>query len=617
MVEAFINRIKHIILNHLEDEKFGVSELSLQLGLSRSQTLRKVNAATGKSVSQLIKEIRLAESIKLIRKGEYTASEIAFKVGFSSPSYFNKCFHDYFDITPGDYKTQNETAPFLDEFIQDSFKKKSTKKSNNVTTLILTLLIVASGLIFFLNFFSHIEVSKIKGPSIAVLAFTDLSPNQDKEWFAEGISEELLNLLVKIPELRVVSRTSSFSYKGKNKTIKKIGNELKVSHILEGSVRKFNDKLFIKAQLVNVDDGSLSWSETYERNIDELFQIQQEIAFEVIKKLKIVLLLNEVKISITNSDAYTNYLKAKSLHTLQNNESNSQAEYFINQSIELDSTYAPSWNLLSRIIYDSTINLNLKSKNEGLLLAKKAAHKALEIDTEFAPAYASLSKINLIQWDFKQANENLKKAMKLDHRNSFILYTAALNAEYSGRLNESISLFQQALKMDPFACHYYLDIANVYYFLDRLDDANLNMNKFNCIEDDSAIYHAYLSKILLAQGKKLEALSEAEKETNEFWKLYAKNFAVYALGRNQKADSLLLQFKNKYSKSSPSNLASLHAYRGEQEKAFKWLEVAFNQSDTDLIEVLNYPSFKNLYKDPRWSDFILKMDFPKDHWLVQ
>lgn len=617
MIETFINKIKQIVLNHLEDEKFGVSDLASQIGLSRSQTLRKVKATTGKSVSQFIKEIRLVEGTKLIKEGEFTASEIAYKVGFSSPSYFSKCFHDFYGVTPGEYN--NDINIDIKEFeIIESHKVKTLdKKSKYTYSIIAIILILLIGVFIFQKIIFPDKETKINNPSIAVLAFADLSPKQDHEWFSDGISIELIDMLNKIPELKVISSTSSFSYKGKKKTVKQIGKELNVNHILEGSVQKSNDTLHIKVQLVNAKDGSLTWSESYERNINKFLQVQDEIAYDIIKELKVTLLGSISKIKSTNTDSYMLYIKAKYLYSQHTNKDIIDAEDIIIRSLNIDSTYAPAWNLLSKIIYESTINLNLKSKKEGLKLVNKAAKKALELDANYAPAYASLCKVNLFQWNFNEANKNIKRALELNHRNSFILYTAALHANYSGRLEESINFFLQALKMDPFESRYYLNIGITYYFLNQLDAASINIEKFNATKPNAAIHHAYLSKVLLGQGKKTEALREAEKETNKFWNLYAKNFVVYALGKNQEADSLLTQFINKHSRTSPANIASIYAYRNEINNAFIWLNIAYQKPDPDLIVIINYPAFKNLYNDPRWDKFIHKMELPKDHWLYQ
>jgi len=619
-VDAFIDKIKEIILNHLDDSSFGVKQLASELGLSRSQTLRKVKASTGKSVSKLIKEIRLKEGAKLIQETDLTASEIAYRVGFSSPSYFNKCFHDYFGLTPGDYNSQTEEKEGEEEaFDLDSIdvlpvKKRAIYKAPAfVTITIITALIF----ILFQNFIEQKKEASNNEASIAVLAFTDLSPNKDLEWFSDGISEELQSLLLKIPDLKVISNTSSFSYKGKNKTIEKIGKELNVSHILEGSVRIFDDKLNIKAQLVNVKEGSVTWSESFERDMDEILQVQNEIAFYVVKELKATY-LEEITIpTAKNSKSYTLYLKAKHLYEEHTNESITEAEEVIKQSIALDSTSATSWNLLSKIIFESSINLGLQSKIEGLELAKNAAEKSISLNDEYAPAYASLCKVNLFQWHFKEADKNIQKAISLDHRDPYILYAAGLHAKYSGRLEESISHFLQALKMDPFESRYYLNIGIVYYFLNQLDAAYINIEKFNYNNPDAAMYHAYLSKILLRQGKKEASLMEAQKESNEFWNLYTTNFSEFALGENENTDSLFIEFINKYGASSPANLASLYAFRGEIDNAFVWLDMAYQKPDSELIDILNYPEFKTLYDDPRWDAFITKMDLPTDHWLYR
>jgi tetratricopeptide (TPR) repeat protein len=351
--------------------------------------------------------------------------------------------------------------------------------------------------------------------------------------------------------------------------------------------------------------------------MEDIFKIQDEISGEVIRKLKITLLDDLTQTTIVDPEAYSLYLQAQYFSRHFSDEEMIKAEETVRRSIAIDSTYAPSWFLLSTIIRESTFNLSQLPIKKGMELAKAAARKAIEIDNNFAPAYAILSIFYLTDLDYKSARENISKALILDGGNSFIISSAALNAGYSGRIEEALELYNKSLKLDPLRYSIHLNLGIGYYWLNRLDDAYSSVQKNIFYRPNGAINHAILSKILIAQGKYADAILEAEKETNEFFNLYAKNLALFALEKHIEADSLLIQIIDTYGKTHWSNIAEIYAFRGEIDNAFKWLNIAFEQSDNNLIEVINEPTFNNLHNDPRWQILLTKMKLPKGHWLLK
>lgn len=516
-----------------------------------------------------------------------------------------------FELTPDGFKKTKEVK------LKESITPQTSSRINKVIIALLSLAVI---LLLFNQFWiipnNNTDSINKDGKSIAVLAFTDMSPEQDQEYFSDGISEELLNLLAKIPELRVISRTSSFSYKGKNETLETIGKELNVSHILEGSVRKSGNKLRITAQLIKVADGSHLWSETYDRNMEDIFKIQDEIAEVVIKQLKIKLLGDIKKTKEVDPEAYSLYLQANYFYQQSSDEEIIKAEETVRQSLAIDSTYAPSWNLLSRIIRESAFNLSQLPFKTGLELAIAAAQKAIDIDNKYAPAYAMLSILYLTDLNFESARENITKAMMLDGGNAFVVSSAALNAGYSGRIKEAIEIYHKSIQLDPLRYRLYLNLGIGYYWINRLDDAYDAVQKYMFYSPNAAIHHSVNSKILIGQGKYADAILEAEKETNEFFNLYARNLALFALEKHIEADSLLIQMIETYGKTHWSNIAEIYAFRGEIDNAFKWLNISFEQSDNNLIEAVNEPTFNNLHNDPRWHILLDKMKLPKGHWLL-
>ncbi len=551
---------------------------------------------------------------------------------YSAPPYFLKtiliiiaigfpillAFSWVYDLTPEGIKKTSKTNHTV------SISPKINHRLNRVIIAFLSIAV----LLLLVNQFKdgpiHNEgkaksakINQGNETSIAVLAFSDLSPDHDQEYFSDGISEELLNLLSKIPELKVISRTSSFSYKGKNVTIEQIGEELNVTHILEGSVRKSGNKIRITTQLIDVAEGSHIWSETYDRDMEDIFEIQDEIAEVVTQQLKITLFGDIAKTTEVNPEAYTLYLQANHLYQLHTEEAIRKAEDVIKQSIAIDSAYAPSWNLFSRIINTATANFYQKPYKEGLEFSKTAALKSLELDNTYAPAYAQLAGINSVNRNYAAAEKNINRALALDDGNSLIISKAAEIARNGGRLDKNTEYLLQAIKLNPLEYRYYYNLGIVYIWLGRWDEAYDAIEKYLYFRPEAAVQHAMIAHILVGQGKKQEAWEEVQKEPSEFWNLYTSNVVANSLGNYQVADSLLVEFIDQYSDSNPVMLACLYADRDETENTFIWLEIAYEQKDPDLTEAINYNNFSKYYQDPRWKALITKLGLPKDHWLLK
>ncbi|HET8754064.1 MAG TPA: hypothetical protein VFM59_06855 [Salinimicrobium sp.] len=453
------------------------------------------------------------------------------------------------------------------------------------------------------------NVEEEKEKSIAVLAFADMSPNDDQEYFSDGISEEILNLLAKIPDLKVISRTSSFSFKGKDATTAEIGEALNVSHILEGSVRKSGNSLRITAQLINVADGAHLWSETFDRDMQDIFQIQDEIATEVTKELKATLLGGIIKSKEVDPAAYDLCLRAK--YEDDTAEGTIRAESFLKQSIAIDSTYAPAWGLLSQFQFMSASRFGLRSVSEALELAMNSAQKAIAIDPYYAGGYAFLAFIQNSNWEFEKAVLNAKKALELEPENIVIMMTSA--AVNFASLDKRLELQKKAIALDPLRYSHYYNLGFFLFMDNRLEKAEDASKTYESHYPDNAVIHHLMSRILLAQGKKEAALKEAEKEPDDFWRLYAKNFVVFALGREEEANRLLAEFIENYADAGgTSNIADIYAFRGDVENAFLWLDKALEIKDPTLPEATTYyPSFKVLYTDPRWEELLDKIGLPE------
>ena len=536
---------------------------------------------------------------------------------FGAPDYFLKwslvvlaigfpvwlIFAWIYEITPEGIKKTTDIEP------NQSISQKTATRLNR---LIITALSLAL-MVLLVDRFTRdsAQVVDFGDRSIAVMAFADMSPKKDHEYFSDGISEELLNLLAKIPELKVISRTSSFSYKGKDTKATDIGNELKVSHILEGSIRKAGQTIRVTAQLINTSDGSHVWSHTFDRELDSIFKIQDEIAKEVSKELKLSLLGEELKSQTLDPEAYNLYLQASHLVRQNTKDAYIQAENKVKESIALDSTYSEAWRLLAGIYDTGTYNFSIREYAEGIPLGLHAAHKAIALDPDSGRSYATLASLQELNWDFEESAKNMNKALALLPNDGVIIGTAALMTY--GDIEKSVALIQNAIKVDPLVYGNYFNLGFAYYKLNQLEKAEEAFRNFELYYPNWEIFHYMMAKIRLAQGRNDEALAEIKQEKHEFFSLYGRNFVLFAMDRKAEADILFKEFLEKHGETDPANTADLYAFRGDYDVSFEWLNKAFEARDPVLIEALAYPSFKAMHNDPRWKELINKIGFPKDH----
>ncbi len=508
-----------------------------------------------------------------------------------------------YEFTPEGIKKTIDVEP------ERSISTKTGSRLNKLIITTLTLVII----VLLVDRFTRdaAKVVEYGDNSIAVMAFADMSPKQDHEYFSDGISEELLNLLAKIPELKVISRTSSFSYKGKDTKATEIGNELKVTHILEGSIRKAGNMIRVTAQLINTSDGTHEWSHTYDRKLDSIFIIQDEIAAEVSTELKLSLLGQPVKSHTIDPEAYNLYLKAKHLTKQNTKDAYIEAETKVKESITLDSTYASAWRLLAEIYNTGSYNFSIREPEAGISSGLDAAYKAIELEPDSGYSYATLSSLQEKNWDFEESAKNMNKALELIPNDGIIIGSAALMTY--GDLEKAVDLIKKAIAVDPLVYTNYFNLGHYYYRLNRLEEAEKAFKTFELYYPNWQIFHYMMAKIRLAQGRTDDAISEIEQEKHKFFSLYGRNFIQFALGHTKEADALFAEFLEKYGETDSANVADLYAFRGDYDLSFKWLNKAFDVKDPVLVEALTYPAFKPMYSDARWRDLIRKMGLPKDH----
>ena len=442
--------------------------------------------------------------------------------------------------------------------------------------------------------------------SIAVLPFVNMSDDPGNEYFSDGLSEELLNLLAKIPELHVAARTSSFAFKGQNLGIPDIAQRLRVGHVLEGSVRKAGDQVRITAQLIKADDGYHLWSETYDRTLDNIFVIQDEIASAVVEQLKISLLGDAPTARETDPEGYAIYLQARQLGRHRTVESLENSNALYEQVLALDPGYAAAWSGLSEN-YSQQAFGNLRPHDEGLALARESANKALAIDPEYAPAHANLGLIAMFsEHELAEAALHLEHALELEPQNTDILLTAVALYKNLGRLDRAIALSEYIVTLDPVNNNAYYTLGSLNRFSGELDAAITALQTALSLSPGRISLQNVMGEALLLKGEPEAALKAIQQEQSS-WRLISLPMVYHALGRADDSDAALVELIEALELEAAYNIAYVLAYRGEVEQAFEWLDKAVQYNDPGLSELPVEPFFANIDDDPRWLSLLERL----------
>ena len=452
--------------------------------------------------------------------------------------------------------------------------------------------------------------------SIAVLPFADMSTTKDQEYFSDGLSEQLINDLAKVSGLRVVGRSSAFHFKGKNEDLRDVGRKLGVANVLEGSVRRDANRVRITAELIKVDDGFQLWSQTYDREIKDIFAVQDDIARAATEALQIKLLGSNGQpvapnMHSTNPEAYQAYLQAEYfLGRGQGKEDLSKALTYAYTAIKLDEKYAPAWALRSRV-QGVMAQLSLIDTTEGFRSARDDAARAIVLDPTSASGYLALASTQIsYDWDWDTANTCLTKAAALEPGNVDVLRFHSTLSSVLGNLDEAIKLDEQVVALDPLRANSHVNLAYKLYLVGRYDEAQSEQHKALELNPQAAIAHGDLSKILIAEGKPQLALAEIEKEPTEWAKLTGQVLAYHASGREQDSNAALAKLIAKYGTATAYQIAEVYAFRGESDKSFEWLERGYKQRDPGLPKFNSDPLFNNLRHDPRYTELLKKMRLP-------
>ncbi len=526
---------------------------------------------------------------------------------------------------PGNrYRSARELAVDLKRMERDSelrvISKEETARrgpdlvarSRRALLVTTTVLLLAAGIAgLFLSHKKRERTPRAIEPTIAVLPFVNMSPGKDQEYFSDGLAEELLNSLAKIEGLHVVARTSSFQFKGKTEDLRIIAQKLNVATILGGSVRREGNRVRISAQLVNAADGFHLWSEMYDRELKDIFVVQEEIARSVAESLRVKLLGKSFSPRATSVDAYNAYLQGKYFYAPEFDKPRlEKAVSYYEQAINLDPNYAPAWAALSIAL---SAEADYSPTHEEIGRAREAAERALVLDPNLADASAAAGIIKyLYDWDWNGADVCYQRALSLEPGNVGVVMSAAELAATMNRFDEALRLSRRAVELDPLSASAYRSLAFVGSWAGRLglDEADSAARKALELNPELPWAHMLVSGIYLARGRPEQALAEAEREKSPGFRLQGLALAYHALARKEESDRALAKLITKYRPTMAFQIAQVFAYRGQSDLALVWLERAYVQHDTGLTGIKGDSLLKNLEGDPRYAAFLKKMRLP-------
>ncbi len=510
-----------------------------------------------------------------------------------------------FEMTPEGIKREEEV---------DRSQSITSQTGKKLNTLTIVVLVAAVGFLLVDKFVlqpdgtSQTEEQapgEIR-PSIAVLPFVNMSDDKANDYFSDGLSEELLNVLAKIPQLHVAGRTSSFQFKGTNEDLRLIGQKLNVANVLEGSVRQSGARLRITAQLIDTENGYHLWSNTYDRELTDIFAIQDEIAANVVDALRVTLLgeENTVDHGTDNLEAYNLLLQASYFWDQSTEESYGKAEEALRQAIALDPEYAQAYAKLASV-YQQKISGFVSDGSEDFIAEFKVVHeyadKALALNPTLADALLAKGlAISAGDWDYDSADQYVSKALELVPNHIDALAWVGNASVFQLRTDESIALFDRILQLDPLSISAHRDLGDAYVAARRFDDALAVYRKALRLRPDTARIHGRLASIFMTQGD-FEAAAEHVRQEPVAWNRDMKAIMLNSRGQDSEAfQAAAKAYEEKYGLSNSYQLAEIYGFVGDLDNTFKWLEMSHEVHDPGLPWLQVSLFLDSARNDPRW-----------------
>jgi TolB-like protein/tetratricopeptide (TPR) repeat protein len=449
--------------------------------------------------------------------------------------------------------------------------------------------------------------------SVAVLPFADMSEKKDQGYFADGIAEEVLDRLAKVPGLKVVGRASSFQFKGAGTDPGAIGAALGVSYLLQGSVRRDGDRVRVTAELLDARNGSQKWSDHFDSEVVDVLQVQDTIATGLARALQIAVEADTApRASVKSPQALDAYLRGLQSLDRDTQEGAEAAVAQFQQALSLDPTFAPAAIDLARA-YLYIGDLGWLAPRIAFERAREAAVLAQRLDPKSPMPHVFLAEIHVVyDWDWAGADRELQQAFALGPRDTYGAQVASWLAAALGHWDEARQFALEAIALDPLNANAHGAIGlEVYLRSGNLAEAERSLRRALQIAPEYATGHYYLGEVLMLQGHLDAAQAEFGRETLDDGQLEGSAMAQFAAGRKADSDAQLAEAIRHNGASWASEIARVYAFRGEKDHAFEWLDRAYEARDEDLYFMKADPLFKNLEPDPRYKAFLRKMNLPE------
>lgn len=623
MDDQFLERIYHLIEENLSNENYSVEDLARMAGLSRSMLHRKLIRLTGKSASELITKKRLLRAKELLENNVATASEIAYKVGFNSPSYFTKVFKSYFHVLPGEVRkgipvnTNHEVAlqDLKNYSLNNHFK---INKPYRIAFLILAIFII-SGIVIF----SYFIIERSSEMSIAVLPLNNLTGSADNDYFVDGMHDALIGELGQISSLRVISRTSTLRYRNTDMLLKDIAKELGVKSIVEGSVTGAGDSLRIIIQLIDVfpRERHLLANE-YQEGMYKVLTVQSSAVADIAKKINLKLSKKEKQrlseVRKVNPETYKSYLRGMYYLNQGTEQSFEKGINCLQEAIDRDPGDAFAYAGMA-VGYAFVGHGQLNSE-EAFLRATSCAKKAIKLDPTIDEAYTALSILYLYDvWDWTITKESFENALANNPSNEIAHAHYAWYHVLFNNMERAIYHAKQAAMIEPFSPAYASWLSLLYFHNNDYDNAEYWAKKALSLEENVPYGLVTLSWISLHKKQYQQAIEIIDKlpENDDYY----KTLKAYVYVKAGKRDKALLYWSNMQEELKKGWVNTCYmgmtaACLGLTDSAFELLNDACDKKYYPITYIDFYPNTEDMRNDPRYNKLLLKMNLPTHKDLI-
>lgn len=457
------------------------------------------------------------------------------------------------------------------------------------------------------NSSGNIGIAEVQ-PTIAVLPFANMSADPENEYFSDGLTEELLNLLAKNAELKVTGRTSSFAFKGKQEDLRDIGRKLGVATLLEGSVRKSGNRVRITTQLVNAADGFHLWSETYDRVLEDVFAVQDEIAGAVARELHVTLLGKSTEKKLKDPESFSLVLRGNHLMQQFSHKSCESAIKLYERAIDLYPENAPAWAGLARS-YLIAAAYGYGDTQEAYKCAQEAAQRVLALDDQLPEAHEVNGWLQAtFELDFEKSLASFRRGLELAPNSSRMVSTMAMLTALTGNVTEALSLAERGIEIDPLNPEAYMNLAKILLWAGKYEDSREACSSALELSPEISSIHLTISWTYLLEGRLEEAREALEREQAPGYRFCGEAMVFYSLGMSEESDRALEELL-KQGVQWGFQIAAVYGYRGELDKAFEWLHKAADQHDAGMPFTKVSPFLTSLHSDPRWPELLKRIGF--------